>query len=144
MLNERNKILTIGMILNIIVAIVGIISIFYVYLPFFQDVPLEMGLDVTSEWIQASLASILIQASWIILGAFMILNGIISTIGFLRNNYDLLLISICVSAVIFILSLIFTPIYGILQIILLLVTFISLLAGYILENKKKVRKYYKC
>jgi len=140
MLKERNKILTIGMILNVILAIVGIITIFYVYLPLFQDVPLEIGVDVTSEWVQAGLASSLIQTSWLILGAFMLLNGIISTIGFIRKNNDLLLISICTSAVIFVLCLIFSPTYGMLQVILLLVAFVTLLVGYILENKKKVRK----
>ena len=140
MIKEKNKILTIGVVLNIIVAILGIVSIFYVYSPFFQDVQLETGLEVTSEWVQAGFASSLIQTSWIILGAFMILNGIISTIGFVRKNNDLLLISICVSAIIFILSLIFSPTYGMLQVVLLFMAFAILLVGYILENKKKVRK----
>lgn len=136
MLKKRNKILTVGIIINFFVAILGIVSIFYVYSPLFEQVPYESGLEVTSEWVQVGFVSALIQTSWLILGAFMILNGIISTIGFVRKNNDLLLISISVSAIIFILSLIFSPTYGILQVILLLLAFITLLVGYILENKK--------
>lgn len=136
MLKERNKILTIGIIINILVAILGIVSIFYVYSPFFQDVQLETSLEVTSEWVQAGFVSALIQTSWLILGTFMIFNGVISTIGFMRKNDDLLLISICVSAIIFILSLIFSPTYGILQVVLLFLAFVILLIGYILENKE--------
>lgn len=58
MLKERNKVLTVGILLNVIVAILGIVTIVYVFLPLFQNIPLGTELDITSEWIQTGFASI--------------------------------------------------------------------------------------
>lgn len=66
----------------------------------------------------------------------MIINGIFSIVGFIKKNNDLLLISICLSAIIFILCLIFSSTFGMIEVILLLISFLVLLIGFILENRK--------
>ena len=139
MLKERSKFLLVGTVCNSLLALFGIISIIFVFMQL-VGIGLYDEVYATEEFVQMGFIAMLIQTGYLLLGSFMTLNGILSIIGFIRKNNDLLLVSIILSAVISILYLIIVPTYGLWGFLVLFITFVLMLIGYIKENKNSNSK----
>lgn len=140
MIKNKSKLLLSGTIINALFAIYGIISIIFVFLqlvdimPYTETTNVEMNLEM----VHMGFVAMLVQIGEVVLGSFMILNGVLSIVGFVKNNKDFILTSIIMTGIIAVLSFIIATTYAIA--IGLLIIFVAMLVGYIKDNKKTKKK----
>lgn len=140
MIKNKSKLLLSGTIINALFAIYGIISIIFVFLqlvdimPYTETTNVEMNLEM----VHMGVVAMLVQIGEVVLGSFMILNGVLSIVGFVKNNKDFILTSIIMTGIIAVLSFIIATTYAIA--IGLLIIFVAMLVGYIKDNKKTKKK----
>lgn len=137
MLKDRSKLLLLGIIMNSIAALIGIISMFFVFLQLVDIVPFEATEIITADMIQMGFVSMLIQVGYLILSLFAILSGIFSLVDFIKKNDDFVLTSIILTVICIILYIIVGPSFGNIGFIGLIVAFVLMTIGYIKEHKKK-------
>jgi len=137
MLKKKNKVLAIGTILNAMNVIFGLMGIIYLFLGFVGHGFNQLNTIVTEEMLVTAGLRIWLDVTVSITSIFVVLSGIFSTIGFIKKNNDFILVSILLLIISLILDIVLQFCFPPFMTILILISVILIIIGYIKENKKK-------
>lgn len=141
MLKGKNKLLTIGVLLNSINATLGLMTIIYLFLGFVgYDYSNLKNLMVTEEMLATASLSIWLDVTISITTIFLILSGIFSTIGYIKKNNDFVLTAIVLLVISLILDIVLGLCLPIFLTISIIISIILIIIGYIQESKSAKNK----